>query len=149
MSALHNSHITGLEKALNDLQNKNSELERFTYTVSHDLKAPLITDPDLWAAEKDLISGDVEKIRNSAQRIKDAVARMERLLNELLELSRIGRMLNEPGKVPFQEIASEAVELNQGSFGREPHQSQDSNTGPTHSQGRSRPNDRSNSKSIG
>ncbi|MBK6791217.1 MAG: PAS domain S-box protein [Anaerolineales bacterium] len=112
------SDITGLEKALNDLQNKNSELERFTYTVSHDLKAPLITIGGFMGLlEKDLISGDVEKIRNSAQRIKDAVARMERLLNELLELSRIGRMINEPGKVPFQEIASEAVELNQGRLG--------------------------------
>ena len=109
------SDISGLEKALNDLQNKNSELERFTYTVSHDLKAPLITIGGFMGLlERDLASGNIEKINNSAKRIKDAVAKMERLLNELLELSRIGRMVNEPTKVAFEEIVREALSLVQG-----------------------------------
>ena len=109
------SDISGLEKALNDLQNKNSELERFTYTVSHDLKAPLITIGGFMGLlEKDLASGNIDKINNSARRIKDAVTKMERLLNELLELSRIGRMINEPIKVSFEEIVREAISLVQG-----------------------------------
>jgi signal transduction histidine kinase len=44
----------------------------------------------------------------------DAVAKMERLLNELLELSRIGRMMNEPSIVAFDEVAREAINLVQG-----------------------------------
>lgn len=109
------SDITGLEKALNDLQNKNTELERFTYTVSHDLKAPLITIGGFMGLlEKDLASGNLEKINYSAQRIKGAVIKMERLLNELLELSRIGRMVNEPVKVSYEEIIKEAIGLVQG-----------------------------------
>ena len=109
------SDITGLEKALNDLQSKNTELERFTYTVSHDLKAPLITIGGFMGLlEKDLATGNLEKINHSANRIKDAVVKMERLLNELLELSRIGRMVNEPVKVSFEEVVREAVGLAQG-----------------------------------
>jgi signal transduction histidine kinase len=109
------SDITGLEKALNDLQNKNSELERFTYTVSHDLKAPLITIGGFMGLlEKDIALGNAEKIHNSAQRIKDAVTKMERLLNELLELSRIGRIVNEPVRISFEEVVKEAIGLAQG-----------------------------------
>lgn len=109
------SEITTLERALNDLQNKNTELERFTYTVSHDLKAPLITIGGFMGLlQKDLQSGNMEKVKQSATRILDAVSKMERLLNELLELSRIGRIINEPVKVPFEEIVREAVSLVQG-----------------------------------
>jgi PAS domain S-box-containing protein len=109
------SEITSLEKALNDLQSKNNELERFTYTVSHDLKAPLITIGGFMGLlQKDMQSGDTQKIQNSTRRIMDAVGKMEQLLNELLELSRIGRMVNEPVKVPFEEIVKEALSLAQG-----------------------------------
>ena len=39
---------------------------------------------------------------------------MQRLLNELLELSRIGRLMNAPERAPFESIAREAVSLVQG-----------------------------------
>jgi signal transduction histidine kinase len=39
---------------------------------------------------------------------------MQRLLNELLELSRIGRLMNESQPVPFGELAHEVLELVQG-----------------------------------
>lgn len=114
------SDITTLERALNDLQNKNSELERFTYTVSHDLKAPLITIGGFMGLlQKDLQTGNVEKVQQSASRILDAVSKMERLLNELLELSRIGRMVNEPVKVPFEGIVREAIGLVQGQLSKQ------------------------------
>lgn len=107
--------ITGLEKALNDLQDKNNELERFTYTVSHDLKAPLITIGGfLGLLQKDIKLGDVERVEQNIRRIAEAVSKMERLLNELLELSRIGRIINQPGRVSFEAIAQEALTLAQG-----------------------------------
>ncbi|HCK64846.1 MAG TPA: hypothetical protein DHW49_01145 [Anaerolineae bacterium] len=107
--------ITQLENALNELQDKNNELERFTYTVSHDLKAPLITIGGFAGLlARDVKSGNVEKVHRSIERILDAVNKMERLLNELLSLSRIGRMINEPQEVSFEEIAKEAVGLTQG-----------------------------------
>jgi len=107
--------ITKLEQALNELQDKNNELERFTYTVSHDLKAPLITIGGFAGLlAKDVQSGNVEKANRSINRILDAVTKMERLLNELLQLSRVGRMINEPQVVSFEEIAKEALGLTQG-----------------------------------
>lgn len=107
--------ITQLENALNELQDKNNELERFTYTVSHDLKAPLITIGGFAGLlARDVKSGNVERVNRSIERILDAVNKMERLLNELLSLSRIGRMINEPQEVSFEEIAKEAVGLTQG-----------------------------------
>lgn len=107
--------ITQLENALNELQDKNNELERFTYTVSHDLKAPLITIGGFAGLlARDINSGNFEKANRSIERILDAVNKMERLLNELLSLSRIGRMLNEPQDISFTEIVKEAVGLSQG-----------------------------------
>jgi PAS domain S-box-containing protein len=107
--------ITKLESALNELQNKNNELERFTYTVSHDLKAPLITIGGFAGIlKRDITSGNVEKVQGSVNRIMDAVTKMERLLNELLELSRIGRIINKPEIVPFGMIVEEALSLTQG-----------------------------------
>lgn len=107
--------ITQLEKALNDLRDKNNELERFTYTVSHDLKAPLITIGGFAGLlERDIKSNNEERVKQSVTRILDAVNKMQRLLNELLELSRIGRMMNEPQEIKFEKIAREALSMAQG-----------------------------------
>ncbi len=107
--------ITKMEKLLVELQNKNNELERFTYTASHDLKAPLITIGGfIGYLEKDIESGNTAAAKKDIQRVTDAVLKMQRLLNELLELSRVGRFVNKKVDAGLGEIAEDAVRLLQG-----------------------------------
>ncbi|NTW59497.1 MAG: PAS domain S-box protein [Nitrospirae bacterium] len=100
------------ERLIGELELRNAELERFTYTVSHDLKSPLITMRGfLGYLEKDALVGNTERIKTDIGRIMDATDKMDRLLRELLELSRIGRVMSPPEQVPFEEIAREAAAL--------------------------------------
>ena len=82
-----------LEAALAELADKNTELETFVYTVSHDLKTPIVTIEGFIGALRedfgDLIHENAEKYLNY---MSDASRRMELLINDLLYLSRIGRL---------------------------------------------------------
>lgn len=98
-----------------ELKSKNTELEQFTYTVSHDLKAPIITIQGfLGLLEKDLQSGNPESVKKDISRIVSASNKMQRLLDELLELSRIGRIVNPSNEVPFERIVQDAMAAVQG-----------------------------------
>jgi PAS domain S-box-containing protein len=107
--------LTDREKLINELEDKNSELERFTYTVSHDLKSPLITIKGfLGFVEQDAVNGNLSRLKTDIQRIGDATNKMQLLLNELLELSRVGRLTNPHQEINFEELVNEVVELLHG-----------------------------------
>ena len=100
-----------------ELQSSNAELERFTYTVSHDLKAPLVTIKGfLGFLERDLSQGKVERAQKDVQKISGAADKMQRLLNELLELSRIGRQVQPSEEIPLGDLVTEARELLHGAI---------------------------------
>ena len=103
------------EHLIQELAAKNTELEQFTYTVSHDLKAPIITIKGfLGYLEEDALGGKQDRLRRDIVRISEAVDKMHLLLNELLELSRIGRMMNPPEPIEFCGLVDEALSLVQG-----------------------------------
>jgi PAS domain S-box-containing protein len=106
---------TEREKFIAELENRNAELERFTYTISHDLKSPLVTiNGFLGYLEKDARAGNTERLQNDLHRIQEAVNKMRNLLNDLLELSRIGRLVNTPEAISFAELARDALASVQG-----------------------------------
>jgi PAS domain S-box-containing protein len=103
------------EKLITELELKNAELERFTYTASHDLKSPLITIKGfLGFLREDAERGNLNRLETDIRRISDAADKMQRLLNDLLELSRIGRSVNPSEIVNLNSIISEVLELLHG-----------------------------------
>jgi PAS domain S-box-containing protein len=105
------------ESLIRELESKNAELERFTYTVSHDLKSPLVTITGfLGYIAEDIRGGKHEDALNNLGRIASAARRMQELLNDLLELSRIGRLTNPPALIPFEQIVREALDMVQGAL---------------------------------
>ncbi|MGE5389877.1 MAG: PAS domain S-box protein [Deltaproteobacteria bacterium] len=109
------------EQIINDqlleLEAKNAEMERFTYTVSHDLRGPLITIKGFAGLLMDDIKqGEHKRLESDLTRIIRAADKMNELLSDLLELSRIGRLLNDFTSFSMTALAEEVVELLAGSI---------------------------------
>ena len=99
------------EQLVTELESKNTEMERFIYTVSHDLRSPLVTiNGFVGFLQSDLAKGSSERVEVDLKMISSAISRMENLLTDTLELSRIGRIVNPPDVVPFTEIVQEALD---------------------------------------
>lgn len=93
-----------------ELARKNIEMERFIYTVSHDLRSPLVTVSGfVGLLKEDLEKRDSQRAFSDLMTIGEAVTKMDRLLLDTLELSRIGRVAYPPVDVPLGQIVQEAL----------------------------------------
>lgn len=89
----------------------NDELEQFLYFASHDLKEPLrkiIGYAQL--LEKDLESGDDDRIQEDLHYIVDSAERMQALIDSLLELSRTGRREYDIGPIDPHSCLQKALD---------------------------------------
>lgn len=106
--------LTGLEQKVKDrtarLESVNNELESFSYSVSHDLRAPLRhvgaylsmlrEDPDSTLSEAGL---------RFAATVSESARRMEQLIDDLLEFSRMGRVEMMRGRVDMNKLVTGVV----------------------------------------
>lgn len=95
-----------------ELRARNDELMRFSYTVSHDLKSPLVTiQTFVGYLTQDLAKQDAASADKDLGFIRSAASKMGRLLDDILELSRIGRKMNPPQQVMLADVVRDALEL--------------------------------------
>lgn len=94
-----------------ELEARNAELERFTYTVSHDLKSPLVTIKGfLGFARQDALSGNAERVHKDFDRIAMATDKMHRLLESLLDVSRLSRLAPDKETLDIAEVIQRAAQ---------------------------------------
>ncbi|MBK7975259.1 MAG: PAS domain S-box protein [Deltaproteobacteria bacterium] len=100
-----------LEQVNRELRRKNEELEQFVYTVSHDLKSPMVTISGFVGH----IAGDAEGlghagIVDAARRVERACVRLRETLDDLLELSRAGRTVHQPERLEVRALLERVLE---------------------------------------
>jgi hypothetical protein len=106
-------HLNGeLEKRIAALTEVNRELETFNYSISHDLRAPLRSMSGFAQA---LMDGEASKLgvqgADYVRRIANSARRMDTLLQDLLEYSRVARASMPPTTVNLDGVVSEIVSL--------------------------------------
>jgi len=111
----------GLQRAILDLQAVNTEIEAFSYSVSHDLRAPLRSiDGFSQALLEDYQNLLDETGQNYLQRIRLATQKMGQLIDDLLNLSRLTRSEMHLEPVNLSLLAGEiSAELRQNNAERQ------------------------------
>ncbi len=106
------THVVKLQRKEAELERSNRELDSFAHVASHDLKAPLraIDHLSLWIEEdaRDTIS---DEAKGHLVKLRGRVRRMERLLDDLLEYSRVGRGLDDVEEVDVERLVRDVAEL--------------------------------------
>ncbi|MHA1974782.1 MAG: sensor histidine kinase [Candidatus Hodarchaeales archaeon] len=99
-----------VEERTERLEQKNNELEEFVYTISHDLKSPLLSIAGfsylIQTKIKDELDDELETYFGSIQR---NVKRIESIINDILEYSRIGRVEEKRELYDLNKILEEVV----------------------------------------
>lgn len=92
----------------NELRKSNHELDKFVYSVSHDLRAPLLSMKGI--ADITLMETEEGLTRQHMEMIKGSINRLDRFIGEILDYSRNARGTLQSESVDFSTILSEVTE---------------------------------------
>jgi len=111
--------VTERKRVEQALEAKNRELESFVYTVSHDLRAPLISMEGFARLLADEYADRLDdEGRDYLRRVRANVDAMHALLTDLLELSRVGRVEEPDEPVAVSEVVAEVLQELAGPIAR-------------------------------
>ncbi|HWG86112.1 MAG TPA: HAMP domain-containing sensor histidine kinase [Deinococcales bacterium] len=106
-----------LESANRVLEERNAEQETFIYTVSHDLRTPLLSLRGMAELLGEALEArDDEEARFMLGRIRGNVDRMGELLDDLLSFSRAGRDKEDAAPHDLGEVAQRVMQELEGSL---------------------------------
>lgn len=104
------AEVSERKRSQHALEAKNAELDSFVYSVSHDLKSPLVAAQGMAGA---LLEDYADRLDGQGchylSRLQANVDHMERLIQELLLLSRVGRESRGSEAVSLAEVVSEVL----------------------------------------
>lgn len=115
-----------LEQLNGLLQKNNEELGQIVYTMSHDLKSPLVTTRGFLDILREELENAADPDIAEDSEIADAIARIDRatlhmgcLIDQLLELSRAGSSVQEKDWVNIEEVVEDFADAMQSTPGFE------------------------------
>jgi signal transduction histidine kinase len=98
-----------------ELNETITELETFNYSVSHDLRAPLRAIEGFSAAlREDLPAAQSAEVREDLAQIGSAIRRMNALIDDLLDYSRVSRDDMEMADVDLQDLMGGVIQIDPG-----------------------------------
>ena len=104
--------VTEKRKAEEELKKKDEELENFVYSVSHDLKAPVVS---IQGFSSFLLTDHLDRLDDKGKRyltrIQTNATKMQMIIEDLLAFSKVGMMVANPEDVPSYQIISEALAM--------------------------------------
>ncbi len=99
------SRAEALEEKSAALEAKSAEMETFVYSVSHDLKSPMVSMEGMSVLlEESLQNKEYNELEFFVSRLRANVQTMTALVNGLLELSRVGRIDESMTEVSIDEV---------------------------------------------
>jgi PAS domain S-box-containing protein len=104
--------MTKYVKVTEELKRSNQELDDFAYVASHDLKAPLrgIMQLGVWIGE-DIEDFATEDTKENLSLLLNRAKRLENLLEDLLDYSRIGRKESTVQEIDTKELVCNIFDL--------------------------------------